>query len=47
MDEQIMRVPPNNADAEKSVLGCMMQDREALSMAFELLHAAEPAGHAH
>jgi len=39
MDEQIMRVPPNNADAEKSVLGCMMQDREALSMAFELLHA--------
>lgn len=24
-----MRVPPNNADAEKSVLGCMMQDREA------------------
>ncbi len=39
MDEQIMRVPPNNADAEKSVLGCMMQDREALSIAFELLHA--------
>lgn len=39
MDEQIMRVPPNNADAEKSVLGCMMQDREALSLAFELLHA--------
>ena len=39
MDEQVMRVPPNNADAEKSVLGCMMQDREALSMAFELLTA--------
>ena len=39
MDEQIMRVPPNNADAERSVLGCMMQDREALSMAFELLTA--------
>ncbi len=39
MDEQVMRVPPNNADAEKSVLGCMMQDREALSMAFEVLHA--------
>ena len=34
-----MRVPPNNADAEKSVLGCMMQDREALSLAFELLTA--------
>ena len=39
MDEQVMRVPPNNADAEKSVLGCMMQDREALSVAFELLCA--------
>ena len=34
-----MRVPPNNADAERSVLGCMMQDRGALSMAFELLTA--------
>lgn len=39
MDEQVMRVPPNNADAEKSVLGCMMQDRESLSLAFELLTA--------
>jgi len=39
MDEPVMRVPPNNADAERSVLGCMMQDREALTMAFELLHA--------
>ena len=34
-----MRVPPNNQDAERSVLGCMMQDREALSMAFEVLTA--------
>ena len=34
-----MRVPPNHADAEKSVLSCMMQDREALSLAFELLSA--------
>ncbi|MBR5287548.1 MAG: replicative DNA helicase [Clostridia bacterium] len=34
-----MRVPPNHADAEKSVLSCMMQDREALGMAFELLGA--------
>lgn len=40
VDEAVMRVPPNNADAEKSVLGCMMQDREALSLAFELLTAA-------
>ena len=39
MDEPVMRVPPNNADAEKSVLGCMMQDREALTMAFEMLTA--------
>ena len=39
MDEQNMRVPPNHADAEKSVLSCMMQDREALSLAFELLGA--------
>ena len=34
-----MRVPPNIADAERSVLGCMMQDREALSLAFEMLTA--------
>lgn len=39
MDEPVMRVPPHNADAEKSVLGCMMQDREALSVAFEILCA--------
>ena len=36
-----MRVPPNNQDAERSVLGCMMQDREALSMAFEVLTAED------
>ena len=34
-----MRVPPNNADAERSVLGCMMQDREELSLAYEMLTA--------
>lgn len=36
-----MRVPPNNQDAERSVIGCMMQDREALSMAFEVLTAED------
>jgi len=39
MDEAVMRVPPNNQDAERSVLGCMMQDREALGLAFEVLTA--------
>ena len=39
MDETVMRVPPNNQDAERSVLGCMMQDREALGLAFEVLVA--------
>ncbi len=39
MEETVMRVPPNNQDAERSVLGCMMQDREALLMAFEVLTA--------
>ena len=39
MDEAVMRVPPNNQDAERSVLGCMMQDREALGLAFEVLVA--------
>ena len=38
-DAAVKRVPPNNTDAEKSVLSCMMQDREALSMAFEVLAA--------
>ena len=37
MDEPIVRVPPNNMDAEKSVLGCMIQDHEALMLGFELL----------
>ena len=39
MDEAVMRVPPNNPDAERSVLGCMMQDRESLSLALEMLTA--------
>ncbi|MBR2942466.1 MAG: replicative DNA helicase [Clostridia bacterium] len=35
----VKHVPPHNIDAEKSALGCMMLDREALSLAFELLTA--------
>ncbi|MDR0397306.1 MAG: replicative DNA helicase [Oscillospiraceae bacterium] len=31
------RVPPNNIDAEKSVLGAMMLDREALALGLEVL----------
>ncbi|MDR1598759.1 MAG: replicative DNA helicase [Oscillospiraceae bacterium] len=31
------RVPPNNQDAEKSTLGAMMLDREALTLGMELL----------
>ncbi len=37
MDEPVMRVPPNHLEAEKSVLGCMIQDKEALLLALEVL----------
>ena len=37
MDETVMRVPPNNIEAERSFLGCMIQDREALMLGLELL----------
>ena len=37
MEEATMRVPPSNIDAERSVLGCMIQEREALMLGFELL----------
>ena len=37
MDEPVMRVPPNNPEAERSVLGSMIQDREALLLGIELL----------
>ena len=38
-EASVKRVPPNNTDAEKSVLSCMMQDHEALSMTLEVLTA--------
>lgn len=40
-EERAGRVPPNNLDAERSVLGAMMQDHEALSLAIEALHAED------
>ena len=42
MDEQQelnARIPPSNLEAERCVLGAVMQDREALSVAMEMLHA--------
>ena len=37
MDEQVMRVPPNNADAERSALGAMLRNKDMLPLGFELL----------
>lgn len=39
MDEQLTRVPPNNLEAERCVLGAIMQDREALSVSMEMVRA--------
>ena len=41
MDEQQQlnaRIPPSNLEAERCVLGAIMQDREALSVSMEMLH---------
>lgn len=40
-EERAGRMPPNNLDAERSVLGAMMQDHEALSLAIEALRAED------
>ena len=40
-EERAGQVPPNNLDAERSVLGAMMQDHEALSLAIEALRAED------
>jgi len=37
MDNSFGRVPPHNLDAERSTLGAMMLDREALTLALEAL----------
>ena len=41
MDEQQLsgRIPPSNLEAERCVLGAVMQDREALSVSMEMLRA--------
>lgn len=36
-----MRIPPNNVEAEKSVLGCCMSDQETLNMILGTLKAEE------
>ncbi|MFU0799972.1 MAG: replicative DNA helicase [Xylanivirga thermophila] len=39
MDEPITRVPPHSLEAEQSVLGSMLLDKEAVATAFEFLNA--------
>ncbi len=41
MENTANQVAPNNLDAEKSTLGCMFNDTEALSLGFELLKAED------
>ncbi|NMA82404.1 MAG: replicative DNA helicase [Epulopiscium sp.] len=38
-DSIIQRIPPHHLEAERSVLGSMMMDREAIAVASEYLHA--------
>ena len=37
MSELIQRIPPNSIEAEQSVLGAMLLDKEAISTASEVL----------
>jgi len=37
MSEMIQRIPPNNIEAEQSVLGAMLLDKEAISTATEYI----------
>ena len=41
MEERLERVLPNNLDAEKSVLGSMLLEKEALELVLEELHTED------
>ena len=40
-DALIQRIPPNSKEAEQSVIGSMIMDAEAISIASELLTAED------
>ena len=40
-EETELRLPPHSADAEKSVLGSMLMDHNALEIALEQLRAED------
>ena len=47
MNEIIQRIPPNNLEAEQSVLGAMLLDKEAISAATELISGEDFYREAH
>ena len=47
MDELIQRIPPHSLEAEQSVLGAMLLDREAISAAAELINGEDFYREAH
>jgi len=47
MDQKGLKVPPQNIEAEKSVLGAMLIDNDAIGMAAEILDEAWFYGEAH
>lgn len=47
MSEMIQRIPPNNIEAEQSVLGAMLLDKEAISAATEVISGEDFYREAH
>lgn len=47
MSEMVQRIPPNSAEAEQSVLGAMLLDKEAISTATELISGEDFYREAH
>ncbi|HOE56627.1 MAG TPA: replicative DNA helicase [Bacillota bacterium] len=47
MSDMIQRIPPNNVEAEQSVLGAMLLDKEAISTATELISGEDFYREAH